>query len=323
MSVTFAKTALVGLALALMGSARASLITPWAEFPNNITKSSPTVHFISESSLNIVIEYVRQNTNSKAHANMRSTVFNDKVASGHPAIESGLNHLIQNLMDIYSQGSHDHMLKVIGGIDLKIAQGETIPWPTLPSKYWNYYALLVVRMQYLFYSDKCAPYYNTDLGHWTTCCVLEMENPANASFCGTNVGMRLPIPCRSPKSGFDFGKKFKNRSVNGREKPNSENAGDWACEEDMGTTDRNSEVQVQGPISRQQRRQEDTYLLHTVKDSFEITETFVIEIIPVTTPSDNICGSGSYVPRGTCYAVCCDSAYMTSPFCTENASNCY
>lgn len=84
-------------------------------------------------------------------------------------VRKALDDSSQSAMDIASNGSHTNMLKLMGGLERKIALGETIPWETLPPNYFQYFKLLALRMKYLFFSNLCVPYFNTNIGRWVTC----------------------------------------------------------------------------------------------------------------------------------------------------------
>lgn len=151
---------------------------------------------------------------------------------------------------------------------------------------------------------------------------LGLNSPVHASFCGSHVGMKLPILCRQPENGFDYGVQFPHR-IAARENPASAaNTGDWSCHSTPAST--RFLLSPPSPGSRQMQKQEESSSPKSVKEFFEITETFKIEVTPVyTTSSTNACGADKYVSRNTCWAACCDSEYRYSEFCRQESLTCY
>jgi hypothetical protein len=81
-------------------------------------------------------------------------------------------------------------------------------------------------MAILFHSDRTAVVYRADVQKWYACAQLMANGDTPVVFCGSLNAMKLPVPCRNPVPGVDFG----TQDTGPAEKPQlGVNYGAWAC----------------------------------------------------------------------------------------------
>lgn len=81
----------------------------------------------------------------------------------HPKIKLALK--------MFSAGNHWRSLKAMSGIDLFISKHgvNALNWDHFTIDQKMYFLAVQAAMQYQFYSDACATFYNTKLQTWNTC----------------------------------------------------------------------------------------------------------------------------------------------------------
>ena len=74
-------------------------------------------------------------------------------------------------LNLFLTKSHWASLKTVSGIDNFITKHgvDAVDWSVFTSDQKMYFLSVQAAMQYLFYTDTCATFYNTKLQAWTTC----------------------------------------------------------------------------------------------------------------------------------------------------------
>lgn len=98
-----------------------------------------------------------------------------------------------------------HSMLELRAINKHLSEGGRIFWKDYPSYYKTSWNSLTTMMKNLFFGDLCAVAWNQETRRWYTCCKLTVDGLTRVvAFCGDNIAMDLPIPCRSPSSGEEY-----------------------------------------------------------------------------------------------------------------------
>lgn len=65
--------------------------------------------------------------------------------------------------------THEELMKTMKGIDLILANGSTLDWKKFLPHHRPYFEALSARMQNLYYTDACAPFFDAEAQRWMTC----------------------------------------------------------------------------------------------------------------------------------------------------------
>lgn len=65
--------------------------------------------------------------------------------------------------------THDELLLIMSGVDRLISRGSKPDWDKFSPHHLPYFLALKKRMQLMFFSDECAPFFDGATQRWTTC----------------------------------------------------------------------------------------------------------------------------------------------------------
>lgn len=164
---------------------------------------------------------------------------------------------------------------------------------------------LVTGMQLSYFADLCAEGFSMVHGMWYVCCPLRNgKTGKTVGFCGYNINLSLPIPCRRPVGSFDYNKRFNTTSSQELEiSGNIFNVGTWTCDTPL-VSSKSEPVNSLSFVSRQG----ESVPVYSIDLSRSMQETG-------TCSEHNL--------QYLCFAFCCDSEYTDSFFCREQEFICY
>lgn len=141
-------------------------------------------------------------------------------------------------------------------------------------------------------------------------------------FCGSNIGMGLPVPCREPLKGHDYGL-FVAHGQMRSEQPNTANDINWRCsvlQVQARASDSTRGSAVEGQMTKRSRIEfeilpvpEDARKssepaspgLAEVHSTVQVSPELTIRIEPPTRVSKDLCGGNRALTA--CFLACCDS----------------
>jgi hypothetical protein len=183
-------------------------------------------------------------TTSNTFSNMQNVTKNRNIALAAGVLPSSSTRSVFGVLgpaQSFVLGNVTELALVWTWIDRKYATGQesTIPWEKLPPRVALSWAGMIGTMNKLFYGDYCGQVWNDETQGWYTCCqILTPGGPAaEFGYCGSNLALSIPAPCRAPVFKQDFGELTSSPSFNGSTapaRPTDGNVGIWSCSASVG-----------------------------------------------------------------------------------------